>query len=147
MFTLPGSKRRYLMETRDAVQKMAGQEKRRTLIPAAPQIGPSWADLLDRHDERKARKSKPAGPPPGWYDDQTDATRLRWWDGSAWTEHTTPAQPPAVAAPVNELTPPGWFPDSTDPTRMRWWDGFQWTEHTSPAVPPGHGGTGSSVGS
>lgn len=32
-------------------------------------------------------------PIQGWYDDPTDAGRLRWWDGSAWTERTRPAGP------------------------------------------------------
>lgn len=26
-------------------------------------------------------------PPPGWYQDPGDSARLRWWDGTAWTEH------------------------------------------------------------
>jgi hypothetical protein len=32
----------------------------------------------------------PAGPPAGWMVDSADATLLRWWDGSRWTEHTQP---------------------------------------------------------
>jgi len=49
----------------------------------------------------------PAQPiPAGWYPDYTGAPRLRWWDGSAWTDHvseptaaneTTAAPRPAVA--------------------------------------------------
>jgi hypothetical protein len=27
------------------------------------------------------------GPPPGWYNDPSGQARLRWWDGSRWTEH------------------------------------------------------------
>ena len=27
---------------------------------------------------------------PGWYPDSDEPRRLRWWDGSAWTEHTKP---------------------------------------------------------
>ena len=27
-------------------------------------------------------------PAQGWYPDPNDASRLRWWDGSAWTDHT-----------------------------------------------------------
>jgi len=26
-------------------------------------------------------------PPAGWYRDPCSTTGLRWWDGSAWTEH------------------------------------------------------------
>jgi hypothetical protein len=33
----------------------------------------------------------------GWYPDPSDARRLRWYDGTAWTEHV---HDPAAAAPV-----------------------------------------------
>ncbi len=35
---------------------------------------------------------------PGWYDDPQDATRLRYWDGVLWSEHTTPKQSPTASA-------------------------------------------------
>lgn len=38
------------------------------------------------------------GPPEGWYDDPHDPTRLRWWNGAAWSEHTHDKAPPASAA-------------------------------------------------
>lgn len=41
-------------------------------------------------------------PAAGWYTDPQDAANLRYWDGSAWTEHTAPGHlpPPPSAAPV-----------------------------------------------
>lgn len=53
--------------------------------------------------------------PAGWYDDGHG--RLRWWDGSRWTEHTAPLtpgpsaqprqQPAPAARPTPELVPVG----------------------------------------
>ncbi len=52
-------------------------------------------------------------PVPGWYHDPTDIRFVRWWDGSAWTEHVqavsdvTPASTTSATAPVDpdaELT-------------------------------------------
>jgi hypothetical protein len=45
------------------------------------------------------RQSAPAaiartGAPPGWYADPSDASMVRYWSGSAWTQHTNAAQPP-----------------------------------------------------
>lgn len=44
-------------------------------------------------------------PPPGWYDDATNAAAYRWWDGTRWTEATRPRgaeQQPASAPPRAE---------------------------------------------
>jgi hypothetical protein len=35
--------------------------------------------------------SRPGQVPPGWYPDATSPGNLRYWDGSAWTEHRRPA--------------------------------------------------------
>lgn len=58
-------------------------------------------------------------PTAGWYDDPTDARLMRWWDGTAWSEHVAPHPTPpsgpvasavseAVAAGDPEATP-GWY--------------------------------------
>lgn len=31
----------------------------------------------------------PTMPAPGWFNDPCGADVLRWWDGTAWSEHTT----------------------------------------------------------
>ena len=45
-------------------------------------------------------------PPAGWYEDPTDASRLRYWDGSAWTDHHAvrqePGAPQVTRAPYRE---------------------------------------------
>lgn len=46
-------------------------------------------------------------PIAGWYDDPRDASRLRYWDGDAWTEHLTPnPQAPAAAQWSYPAAPP-----------------------------------------
>lgn len=45
-----------------------------------------------------AAPAPPPPPPPvpaGWYPDAQNAALQRYWDGTAWTEHTAPAAPPA----------------------------------------------------
>lgn len=45
-----------------------------------------------------------AQTPPGWYPDPTTPTRVRWFDGTAWTPHTAPAGIPSPLPPVKQ----GW---------------------------------------
>ncbi len=43
--------------------------------------------------------------PAGWYPDPADPTRTRWWDGSRWSEHTSPATGAAPAAQTRPEVP------------------------------------------
>lgn len=44
-----------------------------------------------------------SGPAAGWFADPAGQSGLRWWDGTAWTEHTAPWPDPA---PAPAPTPP-----------------------------------------
>jgi len=41
-------------------------------------------------------------PAQGWYTDPHDASKLRWWDGTGWTDHTHPPAGEAAAQPAAE---------------------------------------------
>jgi uncharacterized Tic20 family protein len=47
---------------------------------------------------------QPAGPPAGWY--PVDGGGQRYWDGSAWTEHTAPGPQPVPPAPAPAASAP-----------------------------------------
>lgn len=44
--------------------------------------------------------------PAGWYDDASDLTILRYWDGTQWTEHTAPKAAPVPAPAAPPVLPP-----------------------------------------
>jgi hypothetical protein len=60
---------------------------------------------------------------PGWYGDPNAPGQVRWWDGSSWTEHTSPGDvvTAAAVAPTDAATPPAHAqPRPLDyPIRMR----------------------------
>jgi hypothetical protein len=39
-------------------------------------------------EPRAPEPAAAAAPAPGWYADPTGGSRLRYWDGQSWTEHT-----------------------------------------------------------
>lgn len=41
----------------------------------------------------------PSAPPASWYPDPDDPARLRWWDGSHWTEHVDGRDPGGAPPP------------------------------------------------
>jgi hypothetical protein len=46
-----------------------------------------------------------AQAPAGWFPDPEDPAQLRYWDGTAWTEHRHPAEP-AAPEPAAAAAPP-----------------------------------------
>jgi len=47
--------------------------------------------------------------PPGWYQDPWHQAPLRWWDGTRWTEHTSPYAPVPAGAAINQPSRAGLF--------------------------------------
>jgi hypothetical protein len=62
----------------------------------------------------------------GWYSIASDPTRLRYWDGVAWSDDIAQRQrfAPAIAA--------DWYPDPANATQLRYWDGIAWSHHVTP---------------
>ena len=44
-------------------------------------------------------------PSPAWYQDPSNPSMLRYWDGSSWTDQTQPAPPPSGFAPPPQAAP------------------------------------------
>lgn len=67
-------------------------------------------------------------PGAGWHDDPEDSAQLRYWDGTAWTEHRSPkvgtAQPSAAhATPVqpSSVTPMSYDANTSTKSGAPWW--------------------------
>ena len=90
---------------------------------------PMWSRSPDGYADVE---SSPAAkhPPAGWYQDPADATRRRYWDGTAWANRlltrTTTSASPVVPTPGDRELATGSGPRETPMTRL---------VSTTPAVP------------
>ncbi len=105
--------------------------------------------------------SGPSNPVAGWYPDPSEpASRLRYWDGATWTDHTSPRfepEPPywdqpgslprLVGGALAEPDPGLWpTPPAGSPATPVWQSGQSgpaW--HSGPGSPASHSGPGSPV--
>jgi uncharacterized RDD family membrane protein YckC len=53
-----------------------------------PALAGGWQQPAPPVATPVAQPQSPPAQPAGWYDDPSGQARLRYWDGSAWTEHT-----------------------------------------------------------
>ncbi len=82
----------------------------KAIVEAVPHIdqgktrAPLANTLRDAHAAREASAAK-AQTPAGWYPDTGDSGKLRWGDGTTWTDHFAddPASAPPVPAPASKL--------------------------------------------
>lgn len=70
---------------------------------------------------------------PGWYDDEADASALRYWDGRGWTPHTVPK--PVESTPV-ESTPVESAPVESAPVESAPVESTPVEEPAAPPAPP-----------
>lgn len=81
--------------------------------------------------DQSTESADPVTSPAGWYPDPHNAAARRYWDGTAWTDHTThpadvvpsPAAAPAPAGPVNadRVTSPTVAPAAAVPVKKPWY--------------------------
>ena len=72
----------------------------------------STADLRRTMYSEDSRGNQMNAQPGGWYPDPTDASQLRYWSGSAWTELRSPRHPTSA---------PAWSPPPPPPVATGKW--------------------------
>lgn len=77
-----------------------------------------------------------SAPPPGWYPDGYTPSAVRWFDGTAWTEHVTAL---ATAGPVTAGQPSGAPPAQPDAATAGPQYGAQPTSPYPPQLAPSYG--------
>src|SRR5665647_1848230 len=106
------------------------------LVIAAGVAGVKVAQHIKSQREEKRSERSSIAPaiatPAGWYEVASDATRLRYWDGTAWTNDFAQRQGTAAALAAD------WYPDPSNAAQLRYWDGTAWTHHVAPT----HGAAG-----
>lgn len=78
-------------------------------------------------------------PAAGWYPDPADPSRVRWWDGAAWSDQTAAFAPPAAtfAAPppatgyASQYAPGGAYSPVGRPTGRSRLDRLRYENHAS----------------
>jgi hypothetical protein len=102
----------------------------KTRVPSRVDDDPERIRTAQQHLRKiMSDNPTPQPPPAGWYPDAQNASVLRYWDGSAWTEHTTGSSASArgKAAPTS-AAPAGTVaggavaaPLKSGLSRLKWW--------------------------
>lgn len=102
------------------------------LVAAAGIVAVAGVKAVQSAKERRqagpvevSRVASSTATPAGWYEVANESTRLRYWNGVAWTDDYAhrATSAPSIAA--------DWYPDPSDATHLRYWDGDAWTHHIS----------------
>lgn len=77
--------------------KAKHEAKVRRFVTAVNEAGSATRPVVDPGPEPEISASPPPPPPPsvpaGWYPDSNGQQVQRYWDGTAWTQHTAPLAP------------------------------------------------------
>lgn len=82
---------RHTRQTRDIMRRQSADDAfaRAWANRKAKKYARENAADAERFRRLGAAATNPSNPPEGWYVDPADDNIIRWWDGKAWTEHTS----------------------------------------------------------